>query len=380
MECLSKSWFWFQEVLPTRPMQLRLVSRPIDRQVYAPMRIPDITEWDTLSLDQQLDIARALQSRLPASLRFTGVRRFSMKTRSHAVALFSADNESVFALIPGGEVELGFDASGWEPSPDEAESWADTAEEYGIEKTLTEHIDSATTPRRRVAMDPFLIETRATEVGWERIGLDDPDAKELVDHFPSGNRPHTSSMSRGGREIRVARDPSGRITAEIANHPTHETLCAALRDRGFRFPTSDEWEFVCGAGATTLFRWGDHVPCDRYPTDISPAEAAWRSEWVLSAGKLDYPAEGFEPDWDFHRRPNAFGLIIAENPYKYELVAEADTTRGGDGGCTICGGTGFFVGWLTLATAYFEPHACKIDPEHGISAGYTIGRRVLPLA
>jgi len=54
-------------------------------------------------------------------------------------------------------------------------------------------------------------------------------------------------------------------------------------------------------------------------------------------------------------------------------------TRGGDGGCMICGGAGFFVGWLTLATAYFEPHACQRDPAEPISPGYTIGRRVLPL-
>ena len=56
----------------------------------------------------------------------------------------------------------------------------------------------------------------------------------------------------------------------------------------------DEWEYICGAGAETLFRWGDHVPCDCYPTDVSPAEAAWRREWVLSAGTLAYPEGGFE--------------------------------------------------------------------------------------
>lgn len=343
------------------------------------MRIPDLTQWAVLSADQQSDIARALESQLPSSFRFTGIRRFVIGERDNAVALFSADSRSLFALIPGGEVELGFDASHWEPSPDEAESWANTAEEYGIENTLTEHIQSATTPRRRVAIGPLLIETRATDVGWEPIDLDDSDIRELMDSLPAGNSPYTSSMSRGDRETRVTRDESGKITAEVANQPTHETLSAALRDSGYRFPTSDEWEFVCGAGGATLFRWGDHVPCDRYPTDVSPTEATWRREWVISGGKLDYPAEEFESDWDYHRRPNAFGLIIAENPYKCELVAESNTTRGGDGGCTICGGAGFFAGWLPLATAYFEPHACEIDPEYGLSVGYTIGRRVLPL-
>jgi hypothetical protein len=152
-----------------------------------------------------------------------------------------------------------------------------------------------------------------------------------------------------------------------------------LADATFRFPTSDEWEYACGAGASTLFRWGDHVPCDRYPTDVSPAEAAWRRLWVFSGGKLERPAEGFASDWEFHRQPNAFGLQMASDPYKYELLAEPGIFRGGDGGATICGGAGFFAGWLTLATAYFEEYACGYDPAEPLMPGFTIGRRVLEL-
>jgi len=100
---------------------------------------------------------------------------------------------------------------------------------------------------------------------------------------------------------------------------------------------------------------------------------------VLSAGELEYPPEGFYSDWDYHRRPNAFGLFIASDPYKAELVGDRDTTRGGDGGCTICGGAGFFAGWLTLATAYFEEGTCREDPAEPVAHGYSVGRRVLPL-
>jgi hypothetical protein len=156
-------------------------------------------------------------------------------------------------------------------------------------------------------------------------------------------------------------------------------LAAQLANTGFRFPTSHQWEYACGGGAPTLFRWGDHVPCDRYPTDVSPAEAAWRIQWVLSGGKLERPAAGFVSDWDCHRQPNAFDLFIASDPYKYELTAEISVTRGGDGGSMICGGAGFFMGWLTLATAWFEEHSCQHDPSEPIHPGFTIGRRVLEL-
>jgi hypothetical protein len=60
-------------------------------------------------------------------------------------------------------------------------------------------------------------------------------------------------------------------------------------------------------------------------------------------------------------------------------MAEPGITRGGDGGAAICGGTGFFIGWLALATAYFEEESCKHDPNEPVSPGYVLGRRVLEL-
>ena len=43
----------------------------------------------------------------------------------------------------------------------------------------------------------------------------------------------------------------------------------ALAAQGLRLPTCDEWERACGAGATTLFRWGDDTPADFYPGEAS---------------------------------------------------------------------------------------------------------------
>ena len=45
----------------------------------------------------------------------------------------------------------------------------------------------------------------------------------------------------------------------------------------------------------------------------------------------------------------------------------------------VLGGKAYFVGWLTLATGYFEEHSCVIDAGHGLAISYTIGRRVLAL-
>lgn len=84
-------------------------------------------------------------------------------------------------------------------------------------------------------------------------------------------------------------------------------------------------------------------------------------------------------DWECHRAANAFGLYIASNPYEVELTNEAGVTRGGDGGCSACGGMGFFSGWLPLASAWNDPDFCRHPLENEIALGYTVARRVMSL-
>lgn len=51
--------------------------------------------------------------------------------------------------------------------------------------------------------------------------------------------------------------------------------------------------------------------------------------------------------------PNFFGLSIAYDPYMREIVkADVFTTCGGDGGRSICGGLGIFLGFLPCSPHY----------------------------
>lgn len=335
-----------------------------------------LERWDGISEAEQTRMARQVAGQLPAGFAFLEVRRFRLGEQQHTIALYQRGT-ATFALIPGGAATLGHDPDrGWEPEPAERESWRFTAKEYGIRRTIQRHVARATLRPRRVELPPLLVETAAGEQGWESVGIDDAEVQQVLREYGTQSE---VTVCRNGVSTRVRRDPNGTVVAERSLARTHAQLAALLAADGFRYPTSDEWEYLCGGGATTLFRWGDHAPCDRYPTDISPAEADWRRRWVVSGGTLEYPEEGFPSDWDLHRRPNAFGLYIASNPYHSELVAEVGTTRGGDGGCTVCGGGGFFVGWLTLATAYFEEDFCRHDPDEPVMPEYTVGRRVLPL-
>ena len=57
---------------------------------------------------------------------------------------------------------------------------------------------------------------------------------------------------------------------------------------------------------------------------------------------------------------NFFGLSIAYDPYKRELVdGKTLTTCGGDGGCNICGGMGPLLGYLPCSP-HCKPEVRKI--------------------
>ena len=151
-------------------------------------------------------------------------------------------------LIPGGPVILGYDADRpWQPTSDELEDWEGDREFwFGPDKTIQECLAEVTLRPRLVEFAPFLIETTPKEDGWEPIGLDDPIVQQIIhDH---GVEPYPAATELG--KTRVSRNEDGSILAERCTDSdlTHADLAGQLAVGGFRFPTSDEWEYACGAG------------------------------------------------------------------------------------------------------------------------------------
>ncbi|WP_326614424.1 hypothetical protein OG949_39805 [Streptomyces scopuliridis] len=184
-------------------------------------------------------------------------------------------NGQEFALIPGGAVSLGIDLDNWQPTPEQAADYAEGLEQgFGYGPDLRTHLAQVLSPRRSVHLATAL------------MAVEDENLTESPADMP-----------------------------------------AVLSARGLRMPSSDEWEHACGAGADTLFRWGNDCPLDRLPYGDSASQ----------------------------NQLNAFGLHIAYDTYRTELTSDVTAVHGGDGGESVCGGYGHMLAWLPLATANRNP-------------------------
>ena len=58
-------------------------------------------------------------------------------------------------------------------------------------------------------------------------------------------------------------------------------------------------------------------------------------------------------------------MIIGHDPYRDERTSDPDVICGGDGGSMVCGGSGEFVEWFTIATAYRDVDYVQLMHELG---------------
>lgn len=281
---------------PHRPASL---SPPAARLPVMPLTDLTFEEWRSFDLPTALRTAREAAA-------LTGSHLVSVETVHHLGRPFHRAlmerADQAFALVPGGEVTLGLALDAWQPAPGQEEDYQASVDQgFGHADDLRGHLAHMLSPYRRVTVPTVLMAVEDEEFGEEPEGAG-------------------------------------------------EVLAA----RGLRLPTPDEWEHACGAGARTLFRWGDTCPLDRIPYH--------------------------SPDGPQHR-PNALGLHIAYDPYRTELTTDPASVYGGDGGEATCGGYGTLLAWLPLATSHRNPDyaAWLHNPDGDAFYEDTSTRPVLPL-
>jgi len=134
-----------------------------------------------------------------------------------------------------------------------------------------------------------------------------------------------------------------------------EHAVSSLKEGMFTLATEDEWEYLCNGGTRTLFRWGDTLG------DVM--------QEIFNVGSVSNPKE--KP---LLEQPNMFGLFIAYNSYKCEIIDNVAYTKGGDGGCSLCGGDGA-IHVLPCYTAFYREPADKGYKE--LSKNYYCYRRII---
>jgi hypothetical protein len=364
------------------------------RQKEPPLTLRDISQSDWAHLSELVVRRRCkeLARRLPPGFELSSVKDHSYCGETHRVARFSRreDGNLVhFVLVPGGEVSLGFDGRNFQPSRWQIESYRRWPEELlrqdvdprYVHWSISEFVDAETSLPRTICVPAIMIEVEARHIeprsDIELLREGDPMFERFRDRYPESGKREAYGGELGEYSYIVERDRDGTLRVWRRPPTTVRYVEERLAQTGMRLPTGDEWEYVCGAAAPTLFRWGDDNPPDFCPID-TPAERVRERARALSRGLL-HP-ETAALGWDLHERLNLFGLRIAHDPYRMELVSDEPWTLGGDGGCYICGGAGTFLTWFPLATAFRGTRWDRFSPDQtNVANEYYRLRRVIPI-
>lgn len=137
---------------------------------------------------------------------------------------------------------------------------------------------------------------------------------------------------------------------------SYNELKEEINKSPFSIPTEDEWEYLCGGGTRTFFRWGDSL--EKVLDEIFNIESVQnkKEDEILCA-------------------PNMFGLYINYDSYKYEIIDDENYIKSGDGGCSICGGDGIIYSAPIFSTFYRHNFKNKIK----MSEYYYSYRRIIRL-
>ena len=262
---------------------------------------------------------------------------FTKYSKSTFTAIFKY-KESEFVFVPGDKVVLGYEGYPKNLSNESLEQL-----KYFLENPnefLEAYIKNNFSKIREVTIKPMLVERKLQIVGWRKSNLEelkDYDIELLNEYNKFKSEDYNRlTLDETARFTKIENN----IEIELYDNITYDELCHNLKDEDFSLPNLDEWEYLCGGGCRTLFPWGNDID--------------------YNMNLLHYSKKR-DNKYDLEE-PNFFGLSIAYDPYKMEII-EADELmyKGGDGGCNICGGSGMFLGYLPCSP-YYNPE--PIEDEY----------------
>lgn len=294
-------------------------------------------KFDKLKLSDKLWLMQRLAAHY--NMTFKELYAFSRWGQSCITGIFEKAGRE-FVFVPGDTVTLGWDRFVTGLNKESRGELNDFFKEFEIESSPEEFISENMTDVRQVTIKPMLVGRKLEEIGWESVSMNDP----RITAHPEWLENLQKFCNQNGQRFEI----SQKVRFERSNDGWRAWLChpmtypkfllTLIHELAATLPTPDEWAYLCGGGCRTLFPWGDGLDYTMHLHHFEGSE---------SQGK-PYDME----------QPNFFGLSIAYDPYKRELVdGKMLTTCGGDGGSNICGGMGPFVGYLPCS-----PH-CKPEVQ-----------------
>lgn len=319
-------------------------------------QIYDRQAWNALSRPEAEAILQQLiQTRFPEFTikRFETFEKFGQRTFT---AVLDHDGAE-FVFVPGDTVTLGLDS--WNIATENREHMAALFNNDIGE--MDNYVRERLSPVRTVTVSPMIVERAYRATGYfpveltdERLTSDEYFEKTFAE-VKASSREHWSYTVND--TFRLVKD-GDHIQAWLYEGVSREVLTKEIQDTGFRLPTEDEWEYLCGGGSRSIYPWGDSMDYDK--------------------NYLYFKREGNDEE-NYLESPNHFGLVIANNPYHYEVMMDSEWfLKGGDGGCNLCGGGGLDLGYLSVGTYFRDPGIFDDDMNYAeeITGDYTFVRRV----
>ena len=307
-------------------------------------------------IQMEITEKQTLMEKLAAryNMTFLGLQTFDRWNQSCTTGVFEKDGRE-FVFVPGDTVTLGWNHFAVELNPDSRKDLEYLFQEWEMEQDSEELIREIMAPVRQAGISPMLVGRKLEELCWEPVKMDDPrltahpDWLKKFRDFAWGD---LDSLTLH-QSARIERMKVG-FQIWIYNQMDYSSLLNQLEQQGLSLPTADEWAYLCGGGCRTLFPWGDGM------------------DYSMHLHHFESPEDEDKP-YDMEE-PNFFGVSIAYDPYMREVVkAERFTTCGGDGGCSICGGLGIFLGYLPCS-----PH-CKpeVQEDKELNGDYDFYRPII---
>ena len=311
------------------------------------------TQFNQMETTEKQALMESLATRY--DMTFLGLHTFDRWGQSSTTGIFEKDGRE-YVFVPGDTVTLGWERFAVGLDQDSREELDYLFQEWEMEQDPEEMIRESMAPVRQAAIGPMLVGRELEELCWEPVTMADPRLTAHPDWLKQFREFAWSDLDSltMHQSARIKRTEKG-FQICIYNRTDYDALLAGLEQQGLSLPTADEWAYLCGGGCRTLFPWGDGL------------DYSMRLRWFE-----DMDEEQDRP-YDMEQ-PNFFGLSIAYDPYMREVVqADKLTTCGGDGGRSICGGLGPFLGFLPCS-----PH-CKpeVQEDNDLNGDYDFYRPII---